>query len=106
MEERRKTPAQLRRSKDWTPTLIAVMLFLIFAGANFFVFTHELPKGSETLIARVLGTIDSALGIVLAYYFVSSSQSEAKTETIAKMVDTAGKQQAATDKAAVDVPKA
>ncbi len=63
---------------DWTPAALAFLIVATFGGAQWFVFTHTLPAGSETLVARVLGTIDMALGLVLGYYFGSSASSARK----------------------------
>lgn len=66
--------------RDWTPSILAWCIVVIFAASQWYVFTHALPLGSETLVARVLGTMDMALGLVLGYYFGSSASSEKKTE--------------------------
>jgi hypothetical protein len=66
--------------RDWTPSTLAWIILFIFAAAQWYVFTHTLPTGSETLVARVLGTLDMALGLILGYYFGSSASSEKKTE--------------------------
>jgi hypothetical protein len=70
--------------RDWTPSTLAWLIVIIFAAAQWYVFTHSLPTGSETLVARVLGTLDMALGLVLGYYFGSSASSEKKTEYLLK----------------------
>jgi hypothetical protein len=68
--------------KDWTPSLLGWTVLAFWGLGNYYVFTHALPVGSETLIARVLGTIDMAVGLVLGYYFGSSAGSSAKSDTI------------------------
>ena len=68
--------------KDSTPSYIAYGILAIFAAANLFVFTHELPKGNEMLISRVLGTIDMAVGLILGYYYGTSVGSMRKTELL------------------------
>lgn len=72
--------------KDWTPSLLGWMVLIFWGLGNYFVFTHALPVGSETLVARVLGTIDMAVGLVLGYYFGSSAGSASKTDTINHML--------------------
>lgn len=73
--------------RDWTPSSLAWLFVLIFAAAQWFVFTHPLPAGSETLIARVLGTLDMAVGMILGYYFGSSASSRSKEQLIGQMVN-------------------
>ena len=63
---------------DRTPSLLAFLIVTTFGAAQWFVFTHALPVGSEMLVARVLGTIDMSLGLVLGYYFGSSAGSARK----------------------------
>lgn len=72
--------------KDWTPSVLAWCIIITFAGAQYFVFTHPLPVGNEMLIARVLGTLDMSVGIILGYYYGSSSGSRAKDATVQSLV--------------------
>lgn len=73
--------------KDWTPRVIAylvILLVLIAEGSMFFV---GQPKGMDgVVLGRILGTLDSALMLVLGYYFGSSAGSSNKDSTIDKMV--------------------
>lgn len=71
--------------KDWTPSVLSWTVLAFWGLGNYFVFTHALPVGSETLIARVLGTIDMAVGLVLGYYFGSSAGSASKSDTIDRL---------------------
>jgi hypothetical protein len=70
--------------KDWTPRIIAylvIVLVLIAEGSMFFV---GQPKNMDgVVLGRVLGTLDSALILVLGYYFGSSASSADKNATIA-----------------------
>lgn len=68
--------------KDSTPAYIAYGILFIFGLANWYVFTHPLPVGNETLISRVLGTIDMAVGLILGYYYGTSVGSMRKTELL------------------------
>jgi hypothetical protein len=71
--------------KDWTPKILAfVVVVLCFMGEGFY-FTHGAPaNASPELIGRILGTLDSALILVLGYYFGSSRGSDRKTELLAQ----------------------
>ncbi len=71
--------------KDWTPRIIAyvvIILVLLAEGSMFFV---GQPKMEGVVLGRILGTLDSALLLVLSYYFGSSVGSAQKTDTIDKM---------------------
>ena len=70
--------------KDWTPRILAfVVVVLCFSGEGWY-FMHGTPQAAAPeLIGRILGTLDSALILVLSYYFGSSSGSASKDATIA-----------------------
>lgn len=72
--------------KDWTPRIIAylvIVLVLIAEGSMFFV---GQPKGVDgVVLGRILGTLDSALMLVLGYYFGSSAGSAKKDTTISDL---------------------
>ena len=72
--------------KDWTPSILAWTVILFWGAGNYYIFTHPLPVGSETLVARVLGTVDMAVGLILGYYYGSSAGSASKTETINTLI--------------------
>lgn len=72
--------------KDWTPKIIAylvIVLVLIAEGSMFFV---GQPRGIDgVVLGRILGTLDSALMLVLGYYFGSSAGSASKDVTLANI---------------------
>lgn len=72
--------------KDSTPKIIAylvIVLVLIAEGSMFFV---GQPKGIDgVVLGRILGTLDSALLLVLGYYFGSSAGSASKDSTLANL---------------------
>ncbi len=73
--------------RDWTPKIIAylvILLVLVAEGSMFFV---GQPKGMDgVVLGRILGTLDSALMLVLGYYFGSSAGSSHKDTTIDNMI--------------------
>lgn len=70
--------------KDWTPRILAFTVVVLCFGGEGWYFMHGSPQtASPELIGRILGTLDSALILVLSYYFGSSSGSASKDATIA-----------------------
>ena len=75
------------KTKDWTPKLLAGGITIGYFGVLFYMLTHGLPTtgGSEAMLV-MLGTLGTAFGGVMAYYFGSSAGSKEKTEAINRMV--------------------
>jgi len=63
---------------SFIPPALSVMIVLAWAAVQFFLLTHVIEPTMRELIARVLGTLDGALMLVLSFYFGSSSGSQAK----------------------------
>ena len=70
---------------SWTPSILTwlvVVMCLAFEGALLF---NQVPKSEDPMIlGRILGTLDSALMLVLAYWFGSSSGSAQKNQLLAQ----------------------
>ena len=66
----------------WTPRIIAMVVFIVWAVVQYVVFTSVIPEGMRELVARMLGTLDAVLMAVVYYYFGSSSGSAAKTQAM------------------------
>lgn len=90
MQDRDSARKREMTVKDRTPAIVAYAVLFIFGVANWYVFTHELPGGNETLISRVLGTIDMAVGLILGYYYGSSAGSASKQNMIERMTTEKG----------------
>lgn len=69
---------------DSTNRVLAYLIVVVFGAAQYMVFTHPFAQDQAIMVARVLGTIDMALGLVLGYYFGSSAGSAAKTDLLGK----------------------
>jgi hypothetical protein len=65
-------------TQSFIPPALSIMIVLAWASAQFFLLTHVIEPSMRELIARVLGTLDGALMLVLSFYFGSSSGSQAK----------------------------
>jgi len=73
--------------KDWTPRIIAYLVIVLVMMAEGSMFVVGQPHGIDgVVLGRILGTLDSALMLVLGYYFGSSAGSADKTEAINKMI--------------------
>jgi hypothetical protein len=60
------------------PPMLAVLIVIAWATIQGFLLTHVIDASMRELVARVLGTLDGALMLVLSFYFGSSSSSDSK----------------------------
>mgnify|MGYP001617865520 CR=1 FL=1 len=81
-EDRNSARQREMAIRDKTPAILAFLIVAVFGAAQYMVFTHPFPSDQAIMVARVLGTIDMALGLVLGYYFGSSSSSRLKDVTL------------------------
>ena len=74
------------KTKDLTPKILAAGITVGYFGVLFYMLTHGLPTtgGSEAMLV-MLGTLGTAFGGVMAYYFGSSAGSKEKTEALNRM---------------------
>lgn len=74
------------KTKDWTPRILAGLITVGYFGALFYMLRNGLPQhgGSEAMLV-MLGTLGTAWGGVVAYYFGSSAGSKAKDEAMSRM---------------------
>jgi hypothetical protein len=72
---------------DITPTIISTVVLVAWVVIQFYLLTHTIEIEMREIIMRTLGTLDAALGLVLAFYFGSSSSSKLKDQTIKNIID-------------------
>lgn len=78
------------QTKDRTPKILAFVVCVLCFGGEAAYFFHGARVGtSPELVGRILGTLDSALMLVLSYYFGSSHGSDQKNAVIAEAVHNA-----------------
>jgi len=65
-------------TQSFIPPVLSIMVVVAWSAVQFFLLTHVIEPTMRELIARVLGTLDGALMLVLSFYFGSSSGSQAK----------------------------
>lgn len=68
---------------SWTPRILAAFVVGLTIILEGYVMLNGLPAtANEVIVGRILGTLDTAAMMVLAYYFGSSASSRSKDETI------------------------
>jgi hypothetical protein len=60
-------------TQSFTPSVMSYVIVMCWAVIQFFLFTHVIEASMRELIARVLGTLDGALMLVLSFWFGSSN---------------------------------
>lgn len=73
---------EVKTGDSWTPRALAGLVVVGWLVVQWFLITHIVDGQMRELVARVLGTLDSALMLVLSYYFGSSVSSHRKDEAL------------------------
>lgn len=60
-------------TQSFTPSVMSYVIVMCWAVIQYFLFTHVIEASMRELIARVLGTLDGALMLVLSFWFGSSN---------------------------------
>jgi hypothetical protein len=71
-------------TKSFVPAMLSILVVVAWGLIQYFLLTHIIAQEMRELVARVLGTLDSALMLVLSFYFGSSAGSHAKDEMLQK----------------------
>jgi hypothetical protein len=71
--------------KDWTPTVLAMLVSGGFFGMLSVMAFHDLPVGNRDMLNIMLGSLGAAWVAVVSYYFGSSAGSRAKDSSIAAL---------------------
>ena len=75
----RKSAREMQVStKSFVPALLSILVVCAWAIIQYFLLTHVIAQEMRELVARVLGTLDGALMLVLSFYFGGSSDSQDK----------------------------
>lgn len=73
-------------NKSWTPEILSWLIVVATIGLEGYILLHGIPPGVSELVAgRVLGTLDMAFGVVLAFWLGTSSSSKSKDDTIQRL---------------------
>ena len=68
--------------RDYILPTMAAFILIIYGLVQFYILTHVIPVEMRDIVMRSLGTLDAALGLILAYFFGSSNGSEDKNQVI------------------------
>ena len=79
-EDRNSARQMANATHDLTPRFLAIVVVVCYGLAQYYLFTHVIEQSMRELVARVLGTIDGALMMILSYYFGSSHQHSSNGE--------------------------
>jgi hypothetical protein len=69
--------------KDWTPTVLALLVTVGFFGMMSVMTFRDLPIDNKDMLNVMLGSLGAAWVAVVSYYFGSSAGSRAKDEALA-----------------------
>ena len=69
-------------TKSFVPALLSVLVVTAWVLIQYFLLTHVIAQEMRELVARILGTLDAALLLVLNFYFGSSNHSEKQSEML------------------------
>lgn len=69
--------------------IVAVGLLIITAAATLAVFLVPIPEKNETIVGQALGTLWSLLGVIVAFFYGTSTGNRKDSDTIAKLAETA-----------------
>lgn len=81
-EDRKSARDMQMSTQSHIPPTLAILIVVAWATVQGFLLTNVIDASMRELIARVLGTLDGALMLVLSFYFGSSSGSQAKDTMI------------------------
>ncbi len=68
---------------SWVPDALSVTIVLAWIGIQVYLLGHVVDQSMREVVARILGTLDTALIIVLTFHFGSNRSSDRKTELLA-----------------------
>lgn len=69
--------------------IVAIGLLVITAAATLAVFVVPIPEKNETIVGQALGTLWSLLGVVVAFFYGTSTGNRKDSDTIATLAQTA-----------------
>lgn len=84
VDDRKSARDMQSATRSRIPGALAVGIVVAWAVVQWFLLNNVIEQSMRELVARVLGTLDGALMLVLSFYFGSSASSQNKTELMMK----------------------
>ncbi len=75
------------KTNDYTPKLLAAAVTFGFFGVLFWMIAYGLPVNGGEAMLVMLGTLGTAWGAIVSYYFGSSAGSREKTQAMNRIMD-------------------
>jgi len=66
---------EIKTGDSWTPRVLAAVVVIGYMIVQWYVLSHVVDTSMRDIVLRSMGTLDMALGLILGYYFGSSSGS-------------------------------
>lgn len=82
-DDRASARAMRVASNSWVPDALSVVIVCAWIAINCYLMTTIVDQTMREVVARILGTLDTALVIVLSFHFGSNRSSNRKTELLA-----------------------
>ena len=86
-EDRSSAREREVKTGDWTPKALAAVVTCGFFGVLFWMIANGLPANGGEAMLVMLGTLGTAWGAIVSYYFGSSAGSREKTQAMNRMMD-------------------
>ena len=87
-QDRKSARDMQMTTKSFVPALLSILVVTAWVLIQYFLLTHIIAPEMRELVARILGTLDASLLLVLNFYFGSSASSQNKDELLHRSTPT------------------
>lgn len=85
------TATNNQRVLNRTGASLAFLMVLIFGGGIYLLSTRDIPQANHDILLVLITAVTSFLGIIMNYFFGSSSGNKAKDDALTTSVNTAAR---------------